>query len=208
MYVLIVVVYYYFCFFIYVFVVCIVEGVVCVGYFVEIVDLVVEGFELCFGLVDYVVYCGQVLFFVDVFVEQVCIDCVDILVLVYLIYWWLMLVLFKGWIDCVFFNGWVFDYSIGGDLWKKLQCLCVVLVGVGGVDVGIFEWYGYVGVMCIQIDYGIFDYCGVWVVCFELLLELEIVDLIWYLDQVLYIGSQFFVVCGVQGVVQVQLLEV
>ncbi|WP_204303797.1 NAD(P)H-dependent oxidoreductase, partial [Stenotrophomonas maltophilia] len=78
----------------------------------------------------------------DVLAKQARIDRADTLVLVYPIYWWSMPALLKGWIDRVFSNGWAFDYSIGGDLRKKLQRLRVVLVGVGGADADTFERHG------------------------------------------------------------------
>ncbi|MBF2967149.1 NAD(P)H-dependent oxidoreductase, partial [Pseudomonas aeruginosa] len=143
----------------------------------------------------------------DVLAEQARIDRADTLVLVYPIYWWSMPALLKGWIDRVFSNGWAFDYSIGGDLRKKLQRLRVVLVGVGGADAGTFERHGYAGAMRTQIDHGIFDYCGARVVRSELLLESESADPIRHLDQALHIGSQLFAARGAQGAAQAQPLE-
>ncbi|VFT10688.1 NAD(P)H dehydrogenase [Pseudomonas aeruginosa] len=108
------------------------EGVVRAGHSAETADLAAEGFEPRFGLADHAVHRGQASPPADVLAEQARIDRADTLVLVYPIYWWSMPALLKGWIDRVFSNGWAFDYSIGGDLRKKLQRLRVVLVGVGG----------------------------------------------------------------------------
>ncbi len=115
------------------------EGVVRAGHSAETADLAAEGFEPRFGLADHAVHRGQASPPADVLAEQARIDRADTLVLVYPIYWWSMPALLKGWIDRVFSNGWAFDYSIGGDLRKKLQRLRVVLVGVGGADAGTFE---------------------------------------------------------------------
>lgn len=128
----------------------------------------------------------------DVLAEQARIDRADTLVLVYPIYWWSMPALLKGWIDRVFSNGWAFDYSIGGDLRKKLQRLRVVLVGVGGADADTFERHGYAGAMRTQIDHGIFDYCGARVVRSELLLESESADPAAHLEQARRIGAELF----------------
>ena len=152
------------------------EGVVRAGHSAETADLAAEGFEPRFGLADHAVHRGQASPPADVLAEQARIDRADTLVLVYPIYWWSMPALLKGWIDRVFSNGWAFDYSIGGDLRKKLQRLRVVLVGVGGADAGTFERHGYAGAMRTQIDHGIFDYCGARVVRSELLLESESAD--------------------------------
>lgn len=121
------------------------EGVVRAGHSAETADLAAEGFEPRFGLADHAVHRGQASPPADVLAEQARIDRADTLVLVYPIYWWSMPALLKGWIDRVFSNGWAFDYSIGGDLRKKLQRLRVVLVGVGGADAGTFERHGYAG---------------------------------------------------------------
>ncbi|PBV89685.1 NAD(P)H dehydrogenase [Pseudomonas aeruginosa] len=183
------------------------EGVVRAGHSAETADLAAEGFEPRFGLADHAVHRGQASPPADVLAEQARIDRADTLVLVYPIYWWSMPALLKGWIDRVFSNGWAFDYSIGGDLRKKLQRLRVVLVGVGGADAGTFERHGYAGAMRTQIDHGIFDYCGARVVRSELLLESETADPIRHLDQALHIGSQLFAVRGAQGAAQAQPLE-
>ncbi|MBW5466069.1 hypothetical protein GOY11_34020, partial [Pseudomonas aeruginosa] len=64
----------------------------------------------------------------DVLSEHARVDLADTLVLVYPIYWWSMPALLKGWIYRVFCTCWAFDYSIHGDLRKKLQRLREQLV--------------------------------------------------------------------------------
>ncbi|KPD30554.1 NAD(P)H-dependent oxidoreductase [Pseudomonas paraeruginosa] len=169
------------------------EGILQSGHSAEIADLAAEGFEPRFGLADHAVHRGQAAAPADVLAEQARLDRADILVLVYPVYWWSMPALLKGWIDRVFSNGWAFDYSIGGDLRKKLQRLRVVLVGVGGADPGTFERHGYAAAMRTQIDHGIFDYCGARVVRSELLLESETSDPARHLAHAREIGRALFV---------------
>src|SRR5690606_5297413 len=107
----------------------------------------------------------------DVLAEQARIDRADALILVYPVYWWSLPALLKGWIDRVFSNGWAFDYQADGTLSKKLGGLPVHLVSLAGADAGTFERHGYGQAMRVQIEHGIFDYCGARVMSHTLLTE-------------------------------------
>lgn len=138
-----------------------------------IADLVTEGFDPRFTAADLAVHRTQSAPPPDVLREQARIDRADALVLVFPVYWWAMPALLKGWIDRVFSNGWAFDFSGGSKLVKKLGNLQVHLVGVGGADALTYARHGYAQAMRIQIDHGIFDYCGARVATSDLLLEAE-----------------------------------
>lgn len=152
------------------------DGIAQSGHTAEIADLAAEGFDPRFTLADLAVHRGLGPPPADVVHEQARIDRADVLVLVYPVYWWSMPALLKGWIDRVFSNGWAFDFSLGARLEKKLRRLRVQLVAIAGADAHTYARHGYFGAMKIQIDHGIFDYCGARVVGSELLLESETQD--------------------------------
>ena len=68
-------------------------------------------------------------------------------------------------------NGWAFDFSLGTRLVKKLSHLRVHLVAVAGSDARTYARHGYFGAMKTQIDLGIFEYCGAFVLTSEFLLD-------------------------------------
>lgn len=143
------------------------------GHDFEIADLAAEGFDPRFTAGDLAVHRRKAAPPADVAAEQARIDRADALVLVYPVYWWSMPALLKGWIDRVFSNDWAFDFEPGGGLVKKLQRLKVHLVQLAGADAGTYERHRYLDAMKVQIDHGIFDYCGATVVSSELLFESE-----------------------------------
>jgi NAD(P)H dehydrogenase (quinone) len=114
-------------------------------------------------------------------------------VLVYPVYWWSMPALLKGWIDRVFSNVWAFDFTLqDGGMVKKLQHLKVHLVQLAGADADTYERHGYADAMKVQIDHGIFDFCGATVVTSELLFESETVEPAVLLEKAQRIGAAVF----------------
>jgi NAD(P)H dehydrogenase (quinone) len=136
---------------------------------VEIADLDAEGFDPRFTRTDLAVHLRKAPPSADVLAEQARLDRADALVLVYPVYWWSMPALLKGWIDRVFSNGWAYDEGPDGATAKKLQRLSVHLIAIGGADMRTYARHGYFGAMKMQIDRGIFGYCGARVVTSELL---------------------------------------
>lgn len=136
----------------------------------EIADLTAEGFDPRFTESDIAAALRKGVAPPDVLSEQSRIDRADALVLVYPVYWWSMPAILKGWIDRVFTNGWAYDDIPGKSVAKKLAHLRIHLVAIGGADLRTYARHGYFGAMKMQIDHGIFDYCGAPVATSELLL--------------------------------------
>ncbi|AUX47502.1 NAD(P)H dehydrogenase [Sorangium cellulosum] len=166
------------------------------GHTFEIADLAGEGFDPRFTEADLAVHRRQARPPADVAAEQARIDRAGTLVLVYPVYWWSMPALMKGWIDRVFSNGWAFDFSLGGKLDKKLRHLHVHLVGLAGSDVRTYARHGYVGAMKMQIDHGIFGYCGATVDTSELLFDSEAHDPAVHLEAARAIGRRLLDASG------------
>lgn len=140
---------------------------------VEIADLAAEGFDPRFCPADLAVHRQQAAPPADVLAEQARVDRAGRLVLVFPVYWWSMPALLKGWIDRVFSNGWAFDFRPGAPLAKKLGRLRVQLVGLGGADAATYARHRYDDAMRVQLEHGIFDYCGVRAADSTLLLDSE-----------------------------------
>jgi len=168
------------------------QGITNAGHVSEIADLTAEGFDPRFGLADFAVHHREAAPPADVLAEQARIDRADALVLVFPIFWWSMPGLLKGWIDRVFSNGWAFDYGADARLEKKLQRLKVHLVAIGGGDAPLFERHGYAHAMKVQIDHGIFDYCGAEVVSSHLMLDSETEDPTRHLETATELGRGMF----------------
>ena len=149
---------------------------------VEVADLAAEAFDPRFSTTDIAVHLKQAPPSADVRAEQARIDRADALVLVYPVYWWSMPGLLKGWIDRVFSNGWAYDEGPEIGSIKKLGRLDIHLVAVGGASLRTYAKHGYFGAMKMQIDHGIFGYCGARVITSELLLPSESEDLSAHLD--------------------------
>ena len=159
---------------------------------VEIADLAAEGFDPRFSAADLAAYHRRAPMPADVAAEQARVDRASDVVLVYPVYWWSMPGLLKGWIDRVFTNGWAYESGPDVKLTKKLRRLRVHLVGVGGADTGTYERHGYFGAMKLQIDHGIFDFCGAKVVTSEFLLDVESKDGTPHLENASTIGRKLF----------------
>lgn len=145
------------------------EEVNAFGHTVELADLTAEGFDPRFGAADIAVLADGAEPPTDALAEQARINRADALVLVYPIYWWSMPAMLKGWIDRVFVSGWAYAEGADGRLEKKLGHLPVHLVPLGGADLRTWARRGYSSAMKLQIDQGIFDYCGAPVRTSELL---------------------------------------
>jgi NAD(P)H dehydrogenase (quinone) len=124
-----------------------------------VADLAAEGFDPRFGIADRACYRGDGETPADVVREQVRLDAVDHLVLVFPVYWWSMPALLKGWIDRVFINGWAFSIDESGTS-RDLGRLTVHLVAVAGDAAGTYERHGYEQALRTQIEHGIVDYVG------------------------------------------------
>lgn len=143
------------------------------GQTVEMADLAAEGFDPRFTLADLAQFRRQAATEPAILAEQRRLDRADLLVLAYPVYWWSMPALMKGWIDRVFIQGWAFDERPDGRILKQLGRLRVQLVGIGGADAGTYARRGYAEAMRIQIEQGIFGYCGAPVVGSDLLLHTD-----------------------------------
>lgn len=130
------------------------------GHDTEVADLAAEGFDPLFGPADHAAFSSGGALPADVRFEQQRIDSAGRLVLVYPVYWWAMPALLKGWIDRVFVSGWAFDENPQGDIVKKLHRLKVSLIAVAGATEETYDRRGYRDAMRVQIETGIFDFCG------------------------------------------------
>lgn len=146
----------------------IVDAGAALGHTVELVDLVVEGFDPVFGPADHAAFAAAGPTPPDVRREQQRIDRADHLVLVHPVYWWSMPAVLKGWIDRVFVSGWAFEENADGGIVKKLGRLNVHLIALAGASAATYARHGYRDAMRAQIDHGIFDFCGAPVVTSEL----------------------------------------
>lgn len=146
------------------------EGVEAAGATAEIADLASEGFDPRFTARDIDVHRATAVPDVDVATEQRRLDRADALILVYPIYWWSFPGLLKGWIDRVFCRGWAYEEDeTGAIVEKRLTNLTVHLVALGGSGLKTYARHGYFGAMKLQIDHGVFDYCGATVATSELM---------------------------------------
>ena len=138
----------------------IVDDIKGAGHTAELADLAAEGFDPVFGPADWEAQNGEAPRSPEVHAEHARLDRADRLVLVYPVYWWSMPALLKGWIDRVFVSGWAFDGEEEGRIVKKLGRLGVHLVALGDGSARTYSRHGYAEAMRVQIDHGIFDFCG------------------------------------------------
>ncbi len=139
------------------------------GHTAEIVDLVAERFDPVFGAADHAAFAAGAPAPADVLQEQRRLDRADHLILVYPVYWWSMPALLKGWIDRVFISGWAFEEDAGGGIVKRLGRLNVHIVAIAGAADRTYTKRGYRHAMQIQIEEGIFHFCGATVATSQLL---------------------------------------
>ncbi|NUU68213.1 NAD(P)H-dependent oxidoreductase [Enterobacteriaceae bacterium BIT-l23] len=142
----------------------------------EIANLAQEGFRPEFTREDFAAFNAAGALPEDVRAEQTRIDSADALVLVFPVYWWSMPALMKGWIDRVFSAGWAYEETADGRLIKKLRHLPVHLVAIGAANMKTWEKHRYQEAMKVQIEEGIFNYCGAPVMSSSLLLSPEYPD--------------------------------
>ncbi|HEX8661055.1 MAG TPA: NAD(P)H-dependent oxidoreductase [Brevundimonas sp.] len=148
------------------------DGVEAAGATAEIADLASEGFDPRFTARDIEVHLATAVPDADVTAEQRRLDRADALVLVYPIYWWSFPGLLKGWVDRVFCRGWAYEVNeADAVIEKRLTNLTVHLVAVGGAGLRTYARHGYFGAMKLQIDHGVFDYCGATVATSELMAD-------------------------------------
>jgi len=138
----------------------IIEALQLHGHDAEMVDLAAEGFDPVFGPADHSAFNRKGALPDDVQAEQRRIDRADHLILVYPVYWWTMPALLKGWIDRVFVAGWAFDEDAAGRISKRLGRLKVSLVAIAAASESTYVKRGYREAMKVQIETGIFDFCG------------------------------------------------
>lgn len=174
-------------------------GLASAGHSSEIADLASEGFDPRFSFADHAVHRGQTAPPADVLREQARIDSADTLVLVYPIYWWSLPALLKGWVERVFSHGWAFAYD-NGSIVKKLRGKKVHLVAIAGADAGTFQRHGYGEAMRVQIEHGIFDYCGAEVLSSTLLEDSEGPAAALLLPSARQLGEQLFDAAPLRGI--------
>ncbi|KQN30266.1 hypothetical protein ASF00_05655 [Sphingomonas sp. Leaf34] len=138
----------------------IVEALQADGHNAEMADLAAERFDPVFGPADHAAFNCKDALPADVRKEQQRLDRADHLILVYPVYWWSMPALLKGWIDRVFVAGWAFDEDAEGRITKRLGRLKVSLVAIAAASEATYGKRGYREAMKVQIETGIFDFCG------------------------------------------------
>ncbi len=138
----------------------IVEALQADGYNAEMADLDAERFDPVFGPADHAAFNCKDALPADVRKEQQRLDRADHLILVYPVYWWSMPALLKGWIDRVFVAGWAFDEDAEGRITKRLGRMKVSLVAIAAASEATYGKRGYREAMKVQIETGIFDFCG------------------------------------------------
>lgn len=146
------------------------------GYTIEVADLVAEGFDPVFGPADHAAFAAGGALPADVRAEQQRIDRADHLVLVYPVFWWAMPAMLKGWIDRVFVAGWAFGEDGDGNILKRLDRLNVSLVALAGASRATYDRRGYRHAMGVQIETGIFDFCGAPIIVSELVTQDRIAE--------------------------------
>lgn len=154
----------------------------------EVADLAAEGFDPRYTLADLALMRNRGPVPDEIASEHARINRADALVLVYPVYWWSFPALLKGWIDRVFTLHWAYDEAEGG----LLQRLPVHLVGIGGSSLRTYDKHGYATAMKVQIEHGIFGYCGAPVVSSTLLSLAETGDVQTHLDAASRIGKSLF----------------
>ncbi|MET0315134.1 MAG: NAD(P)H oxidoreductase [Hansschlegelia sp.] len=78
----------------------------------------------------------------------------DATVLVFPVWWWSMPAMLKGWIDRVWNNGWAYGEA-------EYPHRRVWAIAIAGASEAAYEKRGYDKAISVQIESGIFGYCGV-----------------------------------------------
>jgi NAD(P)H dehydrogenase (quinone) len=149
-----------------------------VGHSIDVLDLHSEGFDSRFTKADHAHFWGGPI--PEGIAEMHSrVEKADRLAFVFPVYWWGMPAMMKGWIERVFTGGWAYQFGKGvEDRGKEpptslLGNVPTVLIGIGGSSKRTYEKYGYGEAMRVQIDVGIFAYCGITDVESHLIYDVE-----------------------------------
>ncbi|MGJ9421175.1 NAD(P)H-dependent oxidoreductase [Aeromicrobium sp. CF3.5] len=136
------------------------------GHSIDVLDLHQEGFDPRFTEADHSHFWGGPIP-PGIAPMHRRVEAADRLAFVFPVYWWGMPALMKGWIERVFTGGWAYQYGTGVDdrgkqpLHGLLPTIPTTLIGIGGSKKRTYDKYAYDEAMHVQIDVGIFAYCGI-----------------------------------------------
>lgn len=94
----------------------------------------------------------------DVLAEQRRLEEVDVLAVVFPVYWWSLPGVLKGWIDRVFTRGWAYDDTGAGLLLRSPKRM--YFIGIGATNEATYRKRGYLESMRTQLVDGIAGYMG------------------------------------------------
>lgn len=139
----------------------------------EVADLTVEGFNPCFTKADNDVFNGRALPDAYLIAEQQRIEKADVILFIFPVYWWSLPAVMKGWVDRVFSQGWAYKYDVNTGTTRMLTGLKGKVIATAGTNRATIDRRGYLDAMKIQFNQGIFGFCGMQALDFELLLPLD-----------------------------------
>ncbi|HZH03206.1 MAG TPA: NAD(P)H-dependent oxidoreductase [Myxococcaceae bacterium] len=139
----------------------------------ELADLAWEDFDPRMLERDLSAYRGEGQVHEAILFEQQRVDRADALALVFPVYWWSMPALLKGWIDRVFTGGWAYDIDSTGKARGRLTDRPTHLLAISAADLASYERHDYRAAMAVQIERGIFHFCGLRSTQAHLLVEVE-----------------------------------
>ena len=147
------------------------DGLTQQNHSVGIVDIYKAGFEVRFQTGDFNQFHGENIAR-EVRSEQARVDGADALAFVFPVWWWSFPAALKGWIDRVFSAGWAYKFEpeMSSGLLRDRPTL---LLGIAGSRESTYRKYGYDQAMKIQLETGIFGYCGVRDVETKILFDVE-----------------------------------
>ncbi|EKS6735861.1 NAD(P)H-dependent oxidoreductase [Enterobacter asburiae] len=141
---------------------------------VEIADLHAEGFNPAMSRGDLDLYHGdQGALPGDILREQQRVERADMLVFVFPIYWWSVPALLKGWFDRVLTLNWAYKVADDGRIVGNMRDVPVRLIATGGSDHTGFDKHGYSTAIQAQIIEGVFGFCGLRNVKFDILYQAD-----------------------------------
>lgn len=128
------------------------------GHEVQIAELYGEGFQPALSAEDYAQFEDRPMPD-DVLREQARVEWADAIAFVFPIFWWSFPAMLKGWIDRVFCCGWAWSNNADpeGTLLGERKALVMCLAGSSE---GAWKKYGYDEAFRVQMDVGIWSYCG------------------------------------------------
>ena len=92
--------------------------------------------------------------------EQQRVDRAEALAFVFPVWWWSFPAMLKGWIDRVWSEGWAYNFTLERSK-GLLRDRPTVLLGSAATRAATYRKYGYSEAMRVQIETGIFGYCGI-----------------------------------------------